>query len=72
MANISVNRHSFPSEEDYSGAMTALRRLQDTYRLKPTYIAQGKLSNKGLPMSSKHYTQHSQNNLLSHHDLILL
>ncbi|XP_019849479.1 PREDICTED: prolyl 4-hydroxylase subunit alpha-2-like isoform X2 [Amphimedon queenslandica] len=52
MANISVNRHSFPTEEDYSGAMTALRRLQDTYRLKPTNIAQGKLSDKGLPMSS--------------------
>ena len=54
MANISMNRHQFPNEEDFEGAMTALIRLQETYHIDTSTIAQGKLgSNKGLPMNSK-------------------
>ena len=52
MANISVNRHQFPGEEDFDGAITALRRLQDTYKLKPSMIASGNLSKNGLSMNS--------------------
>ena len=54
MANISMNRHQFPNQEDFEGAMTALIRLQETYHIESSTIAQGKLgSNKGLPMNSK-------------------
>lgn len=43
MANISYNQYRFPGEEDFSGAATALLRLQDTYRLSPSLISSGKL-----------------------------
>ena len=54
MANISMNRYKFPSEEDYDGAITALWRLQATYKLSASTMAQGKLgSSQGLPLTSK-------------------
>ena len=52
MANISMNRYRFPSKEDYSGAITAIHRLQDTYQLQPSVIASGKLgSSSAFPMT---------------------
>jgi prolyl 4-hydroxylase len=52
MANISLHRHRFPTHEDYQGAMTALRRLQDTYDLDPVSVAKGNLSKRGLTLTS--------------------
>ena len=43
MANISYNQYRFPDADDFSGAATALRRLQDTYKLSPSLISSGKL-----------------------------
>ena len=43
MANISYNQYRFPTTDDFSGAATALRRLQDTYKLSPSLISSGKL-----------------------------
>ena len=54
MANISQNRYQFPTVEDFSGAVAAIIRLQDTYNLEPSTIAKGKLSSKGLSMTSKY------------------
>ena len=34
----------FPSSEDYEGAMTALFRLQDTYKLPSLTFAKGKFN----------------------------
>ena len=53
MANISMNRYQFPSQEDVDGVIAALLRLQDTYSLEPRTMASGNLgSTKGLSMSS--------------------
>ena len=41
MANISVNNYRLPSAEDFSGAVTALQRLQDTYKLSVSKVASG-------------------------------
>ena len=51
MANISLNDHQMPLTEDYKGAFTALRRLQDTYNLKPNEISEGQLG--GLNMTAR-------------------
>jgi len=51
MANISLNDYQMPMEEDYKGAFTALRRLQDTYQLKPVEISSGQLG--GLNMTAR-------------------
>jgi len=40
-----------PMEEDYKGAFTALRRLQNTYQLKPVEISSGQLG--GLNMTAR-------------------
>ena len=54
MSNISMQQYRFPSSDDYSGAITALWRLQDTYKLEPTTIASGKLgSTTSVPMSGE-------------------
>ena len=59
MANISMNRYRFPSKEDYSGAITAIHRLQDTYQLQPSVIASGKLgSSSAFPMTGTWLTSH--------------
>jgi len=50
MANISMNDYQMPMDEDYKGAFTALRRLQDTYHLKPNEISDGQLG--GLNMTA--------------------
>ena len=39
MANISLNNYRLPSSEDLPGAVTALRRLQDTYQVKSSDLA---------------------------------
>ncbi|XP_073426029.1 prolyl 4-hydroxylase subunit alpha-2 isoform X2 [Dendrobates tinctorius] len=41
IANLTLQREFFPSEEDETGAAKALMRLQDTYRLDPDVIARG-------------------------------
>ena len=51
MANISLSDHQMPMNEDYKGAFTALRRLQDTYHLKPDQISDGQLG--GLNMTAR-------------------
>ncbi|CAH2277008.1 prolyl 4-hydroxylase subunit alpha-2 isoform X1 [Pelobates cultripes] len=43
IANLTIQREFFPSEEDETGAAKALMRLQDTYKLDPDTIAKGKL-----------------------------
>ena len=43
MANISFNNYRLPTTEDFSGAATALQRLQDTYKLSVTDLASGKI-----------------------------
>uniref|UniRef100_A0A8C5Q1V1 procollagen-proline 4-dioxygenase n=1 Tax=Leptobrachium leishanense TaxID=445787 RepID=A0A8C5Q1V1_9ANUR len=43
IANLTIQRELFPSEEDETGAAKALMRLQDTYKLDPDIIAKGKL-----------------------------
>lgn len=40
---ISNHKESFPSKEDFDGAITALLRLQDTYQLQPSSFVEGKL-----------------------------
>ncbi|EMP41594.1 Prolyl 4-hydroxylase subunit alpha-2 [Chelonia mydas] len=43
IANLTVQRQLFPTEEDETGAAKALMRLQDTYRLDPETMSQGRL-----------------------------
>lgn len=43
VANLSVQRQFFPTDEDESGAAKALMRLQDTYKLDPDTISRGEL-----------------------------
>ncbi|XP_021097277.1 prolyl 4-hydroxylase subunit alpha-2 isoform X4 [Heterocephalus glaber] len=43
IANLSVQRQFFPTDEDESGAAKALLRLQDTYKLDPGMISRGEL-----------------------------
>ena len=52
MANISYYNFRFPDTEDFTGAVTAILRLQDTYRLSPSLITSGKLgTTTTLPMT---------------------
>nr|XP_014350780.1 PREDICTED: prolyl 4-hydroxylase subunit alpha-2 isoform X2 [Latimeria chalumnae] len=43
IANLSVQRQYFPTDEDETGAAKALMRLQDTYKLDSETISKGKL-----------------------------
>ncbi|XP_073211743.1 prolyl 4-hydroxylase subunit alpha-2 isoform X4 [Lepidochelys kempii] len=43
IANLTIQRQLFPTEEDETGAAKALMRLQDTYRLDPETMSQGRL-----------------------------
>ncbi|XP_066197902.1 prolyl 4-hydroxylase subunit alpha-2 isoform X1 [Saccopteryx leptura] len=43
IANLSVQRQFFPTDEDEVGAAKALMRLQDTYKLDPDTISKGEL-----------------------------
>uniref|UniRef100_A0A3Q2GYW8 procollagen-proline 4-dioxygenase n=1 Tax=Equus caballus TaxID=9796 RepID=A0A3Q2GYW8_HORSE len=43
IANFSVQRQFFPTDEDEMGAAKALMRLQDTYKLDPDTISKGEL-----------------------------
>lgn len=43
IANLSVQRQFFPTDEDESGAAKALMRLQDTYKLDPGMISRGEI-----------------------------
>ncbi|XP_072446517.1 prolyl 4-hydroxylase subunit alpha-2-like isoform X1 [Chiloscyllium punctatum] len=43
IANLSIQRENFPTDEDESGAGKALLRLQDTYKLDSESISKGKL-----------------------------
>ncbi|MXQ83786.1 hypothetical protein E5288_WYG002296 [Bos mutus] len=43
IANLSVQRQFFPTDEDETGAAKALMRLQDTYKLDPDTISKGEL-----------------------------
>ena len=54
MANISLNNYRLPNKEDMSGAVTALRRLQDTYQVKSSDLANGVLGKEeSLDMSGQ-------------------
>ena len=44
MANISVNNYRLPSSDDFSGAVTALQRLQKTYQVPASSMSSGKVS----------------------------
>ena len=41
MAAYDIAKAHFPSNEDHEGAMTALFRLQDTYKLPSSKLAKG-------------------------------
>ncbi|XP_067852162.1 prolyl 4-hydroxylase subunit alpha-2-like isoform X1 [Heptranchias perlo] len=43
IANLSIQRQYFPTDEDENGAAKALLRLQDTYRLDSESISKGRL-----------------------------
>ncbi|XP_012369757.1 prolyl 4-hydroxylase subunit alpha-2 [Octodon degus] len=43
LANLSVQRQFFPTDEDEVGAAKALMRLQDTYKLDPGMISRGEI-----------------------------
>lgn len=43
IANLSIQRQHFPTDEDESGAAKALMRLQDTYKLDSDSISKGRL-----------------------------
>ncbi|XP_027704972.1 prolyl 4-hydroxylase subunit alpha-2 isoform X4 [Vombatus ursinus] len=43
IANLTMQRQFFPTEEDETGAAKALMRLQDTYKLDPDTISRGDL-----------------------------
>ncbi|NWY01877.1 P4HA2 hydroxylase, partial [Nothoprocta ornata] len=43
IANLTIQRQFFPTEEDETGAAKALMRLQDTYRLDPETLSRGNL-----------------------------
>ncbi|XP_037365278.1 prolyl 4-hydroxylase subunit alpha-2 isoform X3 [Talpa occidentalis] len=43
IANLSLQRQFFPTDEDETGAAKALMRLQDTYKLDPDTISKGEL-----------------------------
>lgn len=43
IANLSVQRQFFPTDEDEMGAAKALMRLQDTYKLDSDTISKGEL-----------------------------
>ena len=43
MANVSLNNYRLPSREDFSGAVAALQRLQETYMLSTPALASGEV-----------------------------
>lgn len=45
METIDKHKTAYSSKEDFEGAITALLRLQDTYRLLTKTVAEGKLKN---------------------------
>lgn len=49
IANFSVQRQFFPTDEDEMGAAKALMRLQDTYKLDPDTISKGELPGNSPP-----------------------
>lgn len=51
VANLSVQRQFFPTDEDESGAARALMRLQDTYKLDPDTISRGELPGNTPPFA---------------------
>lgn len=51
VANLSVQRQFFPTDEDESGAARALMRLQDTYKLDPDTISRGELPGNALSLT---------------------
>ena len=52
IANLSVQRQFFPTDEDETGAAKALMRLQDTYKLDPDTISKGELPGNS-PLQTK-------------------
>ncbi|NXI70483.1 P4HA2 hydroxylase, partial [Anseranas semipalmata] len=46
IANLTIQRQFFPTEEDETGAAKALMRLQDTYKLDPETLSRGNLPGK--------------------------
>lgn len=44
MANISLNNYRLPTSDDFSGAISALQRLQETYKLPASSLASGEVS----------------------------
>lgn len=46
ISNMTIQRQSFPNDEDQTGAAKALLRLQDTYKLDTNTISRGNLPGK--------------------------
>jgi hypothetical protein len=53
IANLSVQRQFFPTDEDELGAAKALMRLQDTYKLDTATISRGELPGNS-PLQALH------------------
>lgn len=51
---IEAHRERFPNEDDYSGAVAQLTRLQDTYLISPRNLTQGNMGNvPAVPLTGK-------------------
>ncbi|XP_019497708.1 PREDICTED: prolyl 4-hydroxylase subunit alpha-2 [Hipposideros armiger] len=65
IANLSVQRQFFPTDEDETGAAKALMRLQDTYKLDPDTISKGELPASLIPVSPGKHSRQRRINLPS-------
>ncbi|XP_074147068.1 prolyl 4-hydroxylase subunit alpha-2 isoform X3 [Sminthopsis crassicaudata] len=59
IANLTMQRQFFPTEEDETGAAKALMRLQDTYKLDPDTISKGDLPGNGSEFPYRWYCGHT-------------
>ena len=68
MDKFMMHKNKFPGNEDLSGAVTAIKRLQEVYDLQPSNFSEGsfgyKSSNQYLlgPMDTYSIGRHSYNN----------
>ena len=46
MSAVALEKYRFPSKEDYSGAVTAIIRLQDAYKISPRNLTQSILGER--------------------------
>jgi len=76
MKNLTQYREllKFPTDEDLTGAATALIRLQDTYKLDTASVARGELNGiqYSTQLSGKWFTQFHKYNLYRYLKLLII